>query len=205
MVAGAKRTTSIPGEDGMIRNLLVLAGALLFAPVVFAQAAPSTTGGNGSITVGVSASAFQPDSMPGYTGGHVIGPDLFFDINLMPRWGAEGEARWLHWNGSGGQEQSNYLLGPRYRVIQWRGISGWAKFMMGAGVEKFPANIGSGSYFAFAPGGNVEYRLSPHLSGHIGYEYQFWPNAPNIPGLPDNGMHPSGFSIGIGYHILRRQ
>lgn len=190
---------------GMMRNFLVLACVLMLAPVVFAQVAPSTVGGNGSITVGVEASAFRPDSLPGYSGGHVIGPGFFFDINLMPRWGAEGEARWLHWNGSDGQEQSNYLLGPRYRVVQWHQLSGWAKFMMGAGVEKFPLGIGTGSYFAFAPGGDLNYRLSPRLSLRLGYEYQFWPAAPNVPTLPNNGMTPSGFSFGIGYHILRRQ
>lgn len=189
----------------MIRNFLLLTGALLLAPLAFAQVAPSTTGGNGSITIGGEVSAFQPDSIPGYTGGHVVGPGFFFDVNLMPRWGAEGEARWMHWNGSGGQTQSNYLIGPRYRLIQWHGLSAWAKFMMGAGVEKFPENIGTGSYFAMAPGGDLDYQLSPRLDVRLGYEYQFWPSAPNIPGLPNNGMHPSGFTIGIGYRIIRQR
>jgi hypothetical protein len=177
----------------------------MLVPLAFAQVAPSTTGGNGSITVGVEASAFRPDSLPGYTGGHVVGPGIYFDIDLMPRWGAEGEARWMHWHGSGGQQQSDYLLGPRYRLLRWHGLSGWAKFMMGAGVEDFPNQIGTGSYFAYAPGGDLDYHLSPRFSLRAGYEYQFWPHAPNIPYFPNNGMHPSGFSIGIGYRIIRQK
>lgn len=189
----------------MIKKFLIFAGTLLITPIAFAQVAPSTTGGNGSITIGGEASAFHPDSLPGYTAGHVIGPGLFFDINLMPRWGAEAEARWMIWHGSGGQSQSDYLLGPRYRLIHWRGLAAWGKFMMGAGVEKFPNKIATGSYFAMAPGGDLNYVLSRRLDLRLGYEYQFWPSAPNIPGYPNNGMHPSGFSIGIGYRIIRRR
>ena len=189
----------------MIRNFLVAAATLLLAPLVFAQVAPSATGGNGSITVGGEVSAFQPDSIPGYTGGHVVGPGFFFDIDLMPRWGAEGEARWMLWRGSGGQTQSDYLIGPRYRLLRWHGISGWAKFMMGAGVEKFPQNIGTGSYFAMAPGGNLNFPFGRRLTLRLGYEHQFWPAAPNIPSYPNNGMHPSGFTLGIGYRIIRRK
>jgi hypothetical protein len=189
----------------MIRNFLIFAGALLLAPLASAQVAPSTTGGNGYITIGAQASAFQPDSLTGYTGGHVIGPGFYFDINLASRWGAEGEARWMHWHGSGGQTQTDYLLGPRYRVLRWHNLSAWANFLMGAGLEKFPNQIGTGSYFAMAPGGDLTYAISPRLSLRAGYEYQFWPSAPNIPYYPNNGMHPSGFSIGIGYRILRQK
>jgi opacity protein-like surface antigen len=189
----------------MIKKFFLLAAALLLAPLAFAQVAPSTTGGNGSIVIGVQASAFKPDSIPGYTGGHVIGPGFFFDINLMPRWGAEGEARWLRWKGSGGQTQSHYLIGPRYRVLHWHRLAGWAKLMMGAGVETFPNKIGTGSYFDMAPGGDLDYRFSPRIDLRLGYEYQYWPAAPNIPNLPNNGMHPSGFSIGIGYRIIRQK
>lgn len=189
----------------MIRKSLLLAGALLLAPLAFAQVAPSAIGGNGSITVGGELSAFRPDSITGYTGGHVVGPGVFFDVDLAPRWGAEGEARWMLWHGSGGQTQSNYLLGPRYRLLNWHGITGWAKFMMGAGVEKFPDKIGNGSYFAMAPGANLIFPLGGRLHLRLGYEYQFWPAAPNIPGYPDNGMHPSGFSIGIGYRLIRKK
>ncbi len=189
----------------MFRNFLFLTGALLLAPLAFGQVAPSTTGGTGSITIGVQASAFRPDSIAGYTDGDVVGPGIYFDIDLKPRWGAEGEARWLHWHGSGGQQQSDYLLGPRYRLLHWDGLSAWAKFMMGAGVEKFPLKIGTGSYFAYAPGGDLDFRMSRRLSLRVGYEYQVWPHAPNIPYFANNGMHPSGFSIGIGYRLIRQK
>jgi len=189
----------------MIRKILVFAGALILAPLGYAQVAPSTTGGNGSITIGGTVSAFHPDSLPGYTSGEVIGPGFFFDVNLEPRWGAEGEARWMHWNGSGGQTQPDYLIGPRYRALHWHNLALWGKFMMGAGVESFPNQIGTGSYFAMAPGGDVEYTVSPRFDIRAGYEYQLWPAAPNIPGYPNSGMHPSGFTLGIGYHIIRQK
>lgn len=189
----------------MMKCSLFLCGALLLAPLAFAQVAPSATGGNGSVTIGAEASAFRPDSLPGYRGGHVVGPGFFFDVNLTPRWGAEGEARWMHWHGSGGQTQSDYLIGPRYRLLKWRSLSLWGKFLMGAGVENFPENIGTGSYFAMAPGGDLDYRLSPRIDIRAGYEYQFWPSAPDIPYFPNNGMRPSGFTIGIGYRIIRRK
>lgn len=187
----------------MIKKFLIFTGALLVAPLAFAQVAPSTTGGTGHVTIGVEASAFRPDSLPGYTGGHVVGPGLYFDVNLMPRWGAEGEARWMHWHGSGGQTQSDYLIGPRYRIIRWHSLSLWGKFLMGAGLESFPENIGTGSYFAMAPGGDLNYQLNSRFVLRAGYEYQFWPSAPNVPYFPNNEMHPSGFSIGIGYRIIR--
>lgn len=189
---------------------------LLVAQASMAQVRPSTTGGGGSVVVGAEASLFKPDSLPkgfidGYTTSDYAASDLagvgfFFDVNLKPRWGMEGEANWLNYHGSQGEKQQHYLLGPRYRVYRWHSASAFVKFMMGAGREVFPDRIGKGSYFAFGPGGTLDYQLTPRIDVRADYEYLDWPKAPNLgPGIPNNGMHPQGISIGIGYRLLNGQ
>lgn len=181
---------------------------LMLAPMAMAQVRPSTAGGGGSIVVGAEGSLFRPDSLPrgffpGYTASDLGGLGVFFDIDLKPRWGMEGEVRWLNRHNSEGETQQHYLAGPRYRVYRWHSASAWVKLMMGAGREVFPDDFGHGSYFALAPGGTLDYQLTRRFDVRADYEYQDWPHAPNLgPGVPNNGMHPDGISIGIGYRLL---
>lgn len=191
----------------MVRKFSAWVMFFALCPLALAQVVSSTRGGGGSIVVGAEASAFKPDSIPPYLGGHVVGPGFFFDVNLQPKWGAEGEARWMRWHGTGGQTQSDYLIGPRYRIYRWHRVSLWGKFVAGAGVEKFPSfgsgSVGNGSYFAYAPGGTLDYQVTRHIDVRGDYEYQFWPSAPNLgPSFPNSGMNPSGFTIGIGYRLI---
>jgi opacity protein-like surface antigen len=196
----------------VVKKFLGWVSLFLVTPLAFAQVARSTQGGGGSIIVGAEFSHFNPDSTlvplgltPGIEPeGHVDGPGLFFDVNLRPRWGAEGEARWLHWGGYGGQTQSHYLIGPRYEAYRWHQLSLWGKLLVGGGNQKFADQYGtaSGSYFAFAPGATVDYRLNYRWDVRADYEYQFWPSAPGLPGFDDNGMNPHGFSLGIGYRLF---
>jgi opacity protein-like surface antigen len=189
----------------------VLMMALGLAPMAKAQVRPSTTGGGGSVVVGAEASLFKPDSLPagfveGYTASELAGVGFFFDVDLKPRWGMEGEANWLNYHGSQGEKQQHYLLGPRYRVYRWHSASAFVKFMMGAGREVFPDQVGRGSYFAFGPGVTLDYQLTSRIDVRADYEYLDWPQAPNLgPGVPNNGMHPQGVSIGIGYRLLNAQ
>jgi len=168
--------------------------------LVKAQVAPAVRGGGWSLSAGAGFSDFQPD----WGRAHHFGPEAFFDFDLKPKYGAEGEARWMHWNGNGGgkMQSSNYLLGPRYRVYKWNKFSFYGKFMMGAGLITYPDDIGSGSYFAYAPGGTVSYRINRRFSVRGDYEYEFWPSAPNIPGVPNHGLTPHGFSLGFAYKIF---
>ena len=78
------------------------------------------------------------------------------------------------------------------------------KLLVGGGKQKFADQYGtaSGSYFAFAPGGTLDYRLNYRWDVRADYEYQFWPSAPGLPGFDDNGMNPHGFSLGIGYRLF---
>lgn len=191
-----------------VKKFLCWAGLLLLVPVAGAQVKRSVIGGGGSVIVGGEGSYIRPDSisrsiLANYTSSPLVGPGIFFDVNLQPRWGAEGELRWLDWHGSWNEKQQDYLLGPRYRVYRWHNASAWLKFMMGAGREQFPEGIGHGSYFAYAPGIDIDDQLTNRIDVRIGYEYQFWPDAPNLgEGIPAYGMHPQGFTIGIGYRLI---
>jgi hypothetical protein len=180
---------------------LLLIGSLLALPAsMYAQAARSVVGGGSSIWAGAEFSDFNPDFGPARN----FGPGVYVDYNLFPKLGAEGEARWLHWNGNGGGSQTtaNYLVGPRYRVYRFNRVSLWAKFMMGAGLITYPSDAGNGSYFAYAPGISADIRLTHRISARAEYEYEFWPSATGIQALGNNGLSPNGFSVGFAYRIL---
>ncbi len=117
---------------------------LLIVPAaVLAQVAPAAVGGNSSLWAGGEISSFNPDyscssSVPFECKSQLIGPAAFFDFNVTPKWGAEGEARWLHWNGPGGEIESNYLAGGRYRAYRYHRLDAWAKMLAGAGLITTP-------------------------------------------------------------------
>lgn len=195
-----------------IKKILGWTGlALMLTPLSLAQVRPATQGGGGSIIVGGEISSFAPHSLKGidlygYSPKKLAGIGTFFDINFKPRWGIEGEARWLRWKKDQGENQSHYLIGPRYRVFSHDKVSLWGKFLVGGGLETFPEDIGHGSYLAMAPGATVVYQVTSRIDVRADYEYQSWPNAPNLsPLIPNKGITPRGFSIGIGYTILNAQ
>lgn len=186
----------------MVKKLLGI--ALFFIPFsAFAQVAPATQGGGLSLSAGAEYSNFHPDWGQNRLGGIAAFVDA--DHIILHNLGAEGEARWLIFNEFEGEHESTYLIGPRYRLIRFHGLSGYAKFLMGGGLITYPNKIGSGSYFAYAPGGTAEFRLSHHFSVRGDYEYQFWPSAPGIVFTfpnPSHGLNPNGFSAGVSYKIF---
>jgi hypothetical protein len=178
--------------------------AVLLLPIpIFAQVAPATRGGALSLSAGAEYSNFQPDWGPNRLSGIAVFGDL--DHLFLRNLGLEGEVRWLHFNEFQGEHEENYLLGPRYRFIRYHRLSGYGKLLMGGGFITYPSKIGSGSYFAYVPGGTAEYRVSRHLVLRGDYEYQFWPAAPGavftFPN-PSHGLTPNGFSGGIAYKIF---
>jgi hypothetical protein len=172
---------------------------LLGSVATHAQVAQSAHGGNSSVWVGGEFSSFNSDYDP-LT--RLEGAGVFVDYNLTPKYGAEGEIRWLKWNGAGDQTQSDYLAGGKYRVFKFHNFTANAKFLVGLVRVKYPFDIGNGNYFTYAPGGYADYRLSRRLSVRGDYEYQILPSAPGFPGLPSHGLTPNGFSIGVAYRIL---
>jgi Outer membrane protein beta-barrel domain len=185
----------------VLKKILIL-GVLLGSGAAFAQVAPSVRGGNSTLWVGGQFSSFDSDYD---TISRLLGAGVVVNYNLTQRFGIIGEARWLHWNGAESQTQSDYLIGGN--VALWRPgrFTVNAKFLAGGVWIKYPvvATGGStGSYFAFAPGAYVDYRLSRHFSIRGDYEYQFLPSAPGFLGQPSHGLNPNGFSVGVNYRIL---
>lgn len=192
--------------------LLVLPAALL------AQSPPAAKGGVASLWAGGEYTSFNPDygcsSNSPFRCQQVMGPTAFFDFNLRPKWGAEGEAHWLHWNGQGGQSISNYLLGGRYRLLRFHRLSAWGKLLAGGGwitTSNYPeAGSVKGSFFAYVPGATAEFTLTNRISLRGDYEYQFWPSFYGPPTYSSTGaetehdheLTPTGLSVGVTYRFL---
>lgn len=194
--------------------------AFLFLPaVLFAQNPQSAVGGESSLWAGGEVSSFNPDFSCGLKWPlgcehELYGVTALFDFNVRRKWGAEGEARWLHWHGEGGQVESNYLIGPRYQAFHIGRFAMWGKFLAGGGWITTPyypvADSVKGSYFVYAPGATFDYRLSRRLMLRADYEYQIWPSFATGPtysssGTPiyhDHGITPNGVSVGITYRFL---
>ena len=123
------------------------------------------------------------------------------------RWGAEGEARWLLWDGEGAQVESTYLIGPRFRIYTWRRLGIWAKFLAGVGgitTANYPNPPSlKGTMFVYAPGGSVDYRLSRRFAARVDYEEQKWPTF-GVSAPHNHSLSPNGFSFGIAYRVWGR-
>ncbi len=202
----------------MVKKIGFLAFLLLPAALV-AQSTPAATGGEASISAGAEMSVFNPDwACAGISitcPNDLIGPTAVFEFDLHRKYGLEGEARWLHWHGAGDFTESNYLIGPHYRVAQFHRLSGWVKVDLGGGWIQTPyypaAGSLKGSYFVYAPGGTLDYRLTHRLIIRGDYEYQLWPSFAGPPSYNSttgtlnpntSGLTPNGFSVGIMYRIL---
>jgi len=195
---------------------------LLFPIAVLAQNSESAVGGEATMSAGVEFSTFNPDwgcanSAPLGCADQLYGPTAVFNFDLHQKYGIEGEARWLHWHGNGGQVESNYFVGPRYRLYRLQRFTLWGKLLLGGGwitTPNYPA-AGSlkGSYFAYAPGATFTYRLNRTIAIRADYEYQLWPSFAGPPtynpttGMVEqhaSGLSPNGFSVGVVYRFLGR-
>jgi opacity protein-like surface antigen len=193
---------------------------LLFPALLAAQNSESAIGGEASMSAGVEMSTFNPDwgcpnIAPLGCQTELYGPTAVFNFDLHDKYGIEGEARWLHWHGNGGMVESNYFAGPRYRLYRISRFALWGKLGLGGAwitTPDYPA-AGSlkGSYFAYAPGATLNFRLNRTISIRADYEYQIWPSFAGPPTYNSatgkveqnaSGLTPNGISVGVNYRIL---
>ncbi|HUY94652.1 MAG TPA: outer membrane beta-barrel protein [Terracidiphilus sp.] len=181
----------------MLRRALVIVLLLAAASLAAAQAVPDAEKGRASLWAGAGYSRFQPDFGPNTMGG-VTG---FASLNLG-RWGVDANLRFLRFNSFHGETQTHYLAGPRYFLFPMGRLKPFAGLLFGVGTIHYPFEIGNGSYFAYAPYGGAEFRLTHRVALRADYEYQFWPAAPGIAGEPNHGLTPSGLTIGAAWRVF---
>jgi hypothetical protein len=194
----------------MAKSLYLIAVCILLSLPLTAQTKPSAEGQGILVWVGFSVSTFNPDygcpSNSPFTcwNSQLIGISPYVHTNplLFGRIGAEGEARFMHWHGPVDLTMDSYMGGPRVRLWNHKKLAFSGKFLLGtARITVDPAV--DGNYFAFAPGGAVDYRLSRHFSTRLDYEYQMWPSFKGTQTGPGHsgGLTPNGFSVGISYAL----
>jgi len=195
----------------MLRKISLLSSCLLLSVTLFAQSDPSAEGRGISLWAGVGISTFNPDygckdaSAFACWDRQLLGITPFADANhlIIPRLGVEGEMRFLPWRGPGGISQASYLAGPRVGLLRFRKLRLSGKVLIGAGHISLPrGGFGSGTYFAYAPGVIVEYRLTSRWSARVDYEYQIWPSFTGTTG-GSGGLTPNGFTFGASYAFLK--
>ena len=167
-----------------------------FTPALSAQAAPAVLGGDHTLWYGVEYSNLTPDFGPPQ---RLIGVGGYVDYNgtaATPSKARRGSSL----QQINGEYEDNYWWAPRSMSLP-RKIPPLCQSPLGVGRINFPYEIGNGSYFAIAPGGGLDYRLTRRINLRAEYEYQFWPAAPGIAGEPSNGLKPDGFSAGFAYRF----
>ena len=174
----------------------------LLTAAAHAQVVPSAEGPDRSLWAGAEYSNIHA-GFPYESNQRLWGIGGFADYHITSHIGVEAEARFLRFNSFYGETEDNYLAGPRYSVRAFRRVQPWAQCLAGLGKIQYPFAIGSGSYFAVAPGAGLNYRLSPRFTVRGGYEYQFWLNSPNVAGEPTHQLTPNGFHAGVAFHVFR--
>jgi hypothetical protein len=189
-------------EYTLVQRILTMA-ALLMTPILGAgQAVYEAQRAPVTLTAGGSFSYFDAD----YAGNKATGIGAYADFSpiVFDHLGVEAEGRWLMFNASQSFREYNYLAGPRYRfsLAGYRGLHPYVKVLVGEGVIDFPYHLAYGRYFMIAPGGGVDIAINHRVRVRADYEYQIWPDAPGIPGLPSAAMKPNGVTAGVSYRIF---
>lgn len=193
----SKRTRGL----GIVCHLAVVAACLL-AGAAHGQVAASATGPGRALWAGAEYSTFQA-SFPYGSERSIWGIGAFADYHVTAHFAVGAEARFLRFNNFYGETEENYLGGVRYEIGTFRRFQPYAQCLAGIGKIRYPFQIGNGTYLAVAPAAGVNYRLAQRWTVRGAYEYQFWPNSPDIADEPEHRLTPNGFSIGVAYRIFR--
>lgn len=234
-----KRALARPGMkmkfwSAMKWNWLLLSGVLLLLVCSHTQAQTTYSASRSpfSLSVGGTASIFQPDYVGGLTEQKtglgiqygLIGVGTFVDVRFR-RWvQIEGEGRWSNFNineilatNSLGAtiittdvSESNYFIGPRIPLHHFRRFTPYAKGLIGIGRthtnSDLLSNAGGFGGLAWAYGGGVDYKVSKRLSIRaFDVEYQNWNLSvrnTTTDHLYSFSVHPYGASAGVSYRIF---
>jgi len=185
-----------------VQRFLILA-ALFAAPILAGgQTVYDAERSPVSFITGASFSYFDA----GYGGDNPMGLTAYVDFFplLLDHLGAQAEGRWLTLNASDGFREYNYLIGPVYRfsLTKNKRVHPYVKALVGQGDIDFPHHLAYGRYFAIAPGGGGDLSLTGRWRIRVDYEFQIWPDAPGIPGLPSGTLNPNGVSLGFSYRAF---
>ena len=197
----------------MPKILFVLVCCLLLSIPSTAQSIWSAEGPGISVWVGATVSTFNPDygcrdnSPVGCWKYQLIGISPYAHTNafLFNRIGAEGQARFLHWHGPSSLTESSYMAGPRIDLYQKKRFILSGKILAGSAHLQAPPNaLGTGTYFAYAPGAAIDYRVARRVFARVDYEYQIWPTFKGAQtGSGHGGLTPNGLSFGLSYAVLK--
>lgn len=174
-----------------------------------AQVVHAATARHISLTVGGTASIFQPDfegdwsTKPPYypvskpSNFPLIGAGAFVDMKFT-RWvQVEAEGRWQRFNQYANISQDNYLIGPRVPIHTFWKATVYGKALVGFSNMSFDSFGNHGQFTDIAFGGGADIRLTRRISIRaIDAEYQYWPTWGNAT------LAPYGLTAGIGYRIF---
>jgi opacity protein-like surface antigen len=179
--------------------------ALALLTVAAAQAGAQTTPdahrGGASLWVGAEFSNMQA-GFPNGSSVRLNGTGFFITYNRTHNWGLDANMRFLNLNSWNGETQQNYLIGPRYTFLRSDKLRPFASFQVGAVRIHYPFEIGTGTSFAMAPGGGLDYSLGRKWAVRGSYQFQILPNSPNFTNEPKFGIRPNGFQAGISYRLF---
>ncbi|HEY3707643.1 MAG TPA: outer membrane beta-barrel protein [Terracidiphilus sp.] len=179
---------------------LAVLASLLFAHPAIGQAVPAGFGPAKGLWAGVEYSNMRA-GFPYGSDQRLWGIGGFANYHLSGNLGVAGEARFLRFDSWNGETEDHYLAGPRYGFPRFGRVQPFAQCLLGIGRLQYPFQIGSGTYFAVAPGGEISYRLSRRWALRGLYEYQIWPGSPNAANQPQHTITPSGFHVGVAFRV----
>jgi outer membrane protein with beta-barrel domain len=173
-----------------------LFGVVLLAtgPVAMqAQVVPSALRNSISLTVGGTASLFDPDYLTDNLGG--LG--AYVDLTLFHGIGVEAEGRWQRLHEYQGISQDNYLIGPRVQLMHFWRARPYVKALGGFTNMNFEEGIGTGRFTTLAFGGGIDIHVKRRWTVRaVDAEYQYWPTFLN------GSLSPYGVSAGVSYRIF---
>jgi hypothetical protein len=171
--------------------LIVALAALCLIGSIAASAQVAPAGFQDRISISAGGTASEYFFQYGQT--RLLGATPFADIDIWRHYGIEVETRFLEFNQPENIHAETYLGGPRYRINMGK-FQLYAKGLVGFGTFHYPYGYGTDNDFVAAPGGGVDYHISPRVHIRLAdVEYQYWPQFHYGP--------MSSFGISAGFRV----